>query len=234
VSIFLHIIGKPALKIFNFFNHDIKTVSLETVIACFADYFIPRKNITNERHKFFTRLQSADESIGEYVTDLKNLVCLAEFDTLRESLVKDVFIFGLHNNWQQLKQHLLREDTIHLDKALKICSSMELSKHRTEQLNNPSQDVLTVQTTNVSSSSRSRKNSQSKSKWSPQSNTNQKRESSSSQKRTIMVSMYIIKIIIVLGVEKYINLNVLRLVYNIITVKIIIILLNFVSHSLLK
>uniref|UniRef100_A0A2S2RAS7 Uncharacterized protein n=1 Tax=Sipha flava TaxID=143950 RepID=A0A2S2RAS7_9HEMI len=106
----------------------------------------------------------------------------SEFDTLRESLVKDVLIFGLHNNWQQLKQHLLREDELSLDKALKICSSMELS-NCTEQLNNPSEDLLTVQTTKVSSSSCSRKNSQSKSKWSPQSNTIQKRETSSSQKR---------------------------------------------------
>jgi len=106
-----------------------------------------------------------------------------EFDALRESLVKDVLIFGLHNNWQQLKQHLLREDELSLDKALKICSSMELSKYRTEQLNNSSEEVLTVQTTKVSSSSRSRKSSQSKSKWSSQRNTSQKRDSSSSQKR---------------------------------------------------
>ncbi|CAI6364864.1 unnamed protein product [Macrosiphum euphorbiae] len=182
VSIFLHFIGKPALKIFNSFNQDIKTVTLETVISCFADYFIPRKNVTIERHKFFTRLQSADENISEYVADLKNLSMSCEFDTLRESLVKDVLIFGLHNNWQQLKQHLLREDELSLDKALKICSSMELSKHRTEQLNNPSEEVLTVQTTKVSSS-RSRKNSQSKSKWSSQRNTSQKRELSSAQKR---------------------------------------------------
>jgi len=146
------------------------------------DYFIPRKNVTIECHKFFTRLQSADESIGEYVADLKNLSMSSEFDTLRESLVKDVLIFGLHNNWQQLKQHLLREDELSLDKALKICSSMELS-NCTEQLNNPSEDLLTVQTTKVSSSSCSRKNSQSKSKWLPQSNTIQKRETSSSQKR---------------------------------------------------
>ncbi|XP_060874020.1 uncharacterized protein K02A2.6-like [Metopolophium dirhodum] len=185
VSIFLHFIGKPALKIFNSFNQDIKTVTLETVISCFADYFIPRKNITIERHTFFTRLQSADESISEIVADLKNLSMSCEFDTLRESLVKDVFIFGLHNNWQQLKQHLLREDELSLDKALKVCSSMELSKHRTEQLNNPSEEVLTVQTTKVPSS-RSRKNSLSKSKWSSQRNTSQKRELSTGAQANIM------------------------------------------------
>lgn len=61
------------------------------------------------------------------------------------SLVKDVLILiGLHNNWQQLKQHLLREDELSLDKTLKICPSMELSKYRTEQLNNPSEEVLTI------------------------------------------------------------------------------------------
>jgi len=156
---------------------------LKTVISRFADYFIPRKNVTVGRHRFFTRLQSADENISEYVADLKHLSMSCEFEALRESLVKDVLIFGLHNNWQQLKKHLLREDELSLDRALKICSSMELSKHRTEQLNKPSEDILTVQATKALSSSRSRKNSQSK--WSSQRNSSQKRESSSSQKKNI-------------------------------------------------
>lgn len=61
-----------------------------------------------------------------------------------------------------IQEHLLREDKLSLDKALKICPSMELSKHRTEQVNKNSEDILTVQATKASSSSRSKKNSQSK------------------------------------------------------------------------
>lgn len=43
VSIFLRFIGKPVLKIFNYFDRDIKTVSLETVISRFVNYLVPRK-----------------------------------------------------------------------------------------------------------------------------------------------------------------------------------------------
>lgn len=47
-------------------------IERKTIISLFAEYLVPRKNFTVERHKFFTRLQSADESISEYVVDLKN------------------------------------------------------------------------------------------------------------------------------------------------------------------
>lgn len=48
------------------------------------------------------------------------------------------------------------------------------------------------------------------------------------------INMSVVKVINVLSVDKYINLSALRLVSNAITVKIISILLNFVSESLSK
>jgi len=64
ISIFLHFIGKAALKIYNSFNVNIKELTLDDLIFKFNEYFIPRKNVTVERHKFFTRYQLPDESIN--------------------------------------------------------------------------------------------------------------------------------------------------------------------------
>lgn len=122
VSIFLHFIGKPSIKIFNSFNMDITKVKLEELIGLFAAFFYRKKNVTAERHKFLTRLQMADESISEYKPDLKYKSMSCEFDKLRESQIRDVLIFGLHNKWLHIKQSLSREDELTLDKAIEICS----------------------------------------------------------------------------------------------------------------
>lgn len=52
VSIFFHFIGKKFLKIFKFFNVDITTINLESVVTLSNDYIIPQKNVTVERHTF--------------------------------------------------------------------------------------------------------------------------------------------------------------------------------------
>lgn len=101
---------------------------MEEVIDLFTVYFIQKRNVTVERHKYFTRLQSADESIKEYIADLKNKSMSSEFDKLRESLIKNVLKFGLHNKWLHIKQSLMKEDELTLEKTLEICSSMELCK----------------------------------------------------------------------------------------------------------
>ncbi|XP_050548981.1 uncharacterized protein K02A2.6-like [Daktulosphaira vitifoliae] len=165
VSIFLHFIGKQSLKIFNSFNIDINKAKLEEVIILFSNYFIPKKNVTIERHKFFTRLQSVDESISEYVADLKNRSMSCEFDNLRESLIKDVLIFGLHNKWQQIKQNLLKEDGLTLDRAMEICTSIELSKQHMEDLvvGSKEENVLAIQARRESNQKRSDNRNQRKS-----------------------------------------------------------------------
>lgn len=47
-----------------------------------------------------------------------------ESDKLCKSLVKDVLIFGQHNNWQRIKQRLLKGGELSFDKVLKICTSI--------------------------------------------------------------------------------------------------------------
>lgn len=130
ISIFLHFIGKAALKIYNSFNVNIKELTLDNLIFRFNEYFIPRKNVTVERHKFFTRYQLPDESINEYVADLTNKSMSCEFESLRESLIKDMLICGLNTNNIKIKQCLLKEDDLTLEKALKIATSMTLSQQK--------------------------------------------------------------------------------------------------------
>ncbi|XP_026676329.1 YLP motif-containing protein 1-like [Diaphorina citri] len=80
------------------------------------------KRITFLRHKFFTRSQK-EESIEDFVASLNKLSLDCEFKDLREGLVKDILILGLKNN--QLKERLLRESDLKLDKAVMLCKAVE-------------------------------------------------------------------------------------------------------------
>jgi len=72
--------------------------------------------------------------MNEYVVDLTNKSMSCEFESLRESLVKNMLICGLNKNCLHIKQCLLKENDLTLEKALKITSSITLSQQRTKQL----------------------------------------------------------------------------------------------------
>lgn len=126
IALFLHMIGERGLHIFNSFGlkaqHEDKSLKLVDVFKRFDEHFLPKKNITFLRHKFFTRSQK-EESIEDFVASLNKLSLDCEFKDLREGLVKDILILGLKNN--QLKERLLRESDLKLDKAVMLCKAVE-------------------------------------------------------------------------------------------------------------
>lgn len=134
VALLLHHMGPDSLEIFNSFNLDLDTVKFDELVSELKAYFLPKVNIAMERHKFFTRTQQMGESIHEYVTALKNLSLSCDFNDLREDLVRDIFVCGLNNNWSKIKERLLNEGDIKLEKALEIAKNIEITKDHTNQL----------------------------------------------------------------------------------------------------
>lgn len=84
--------GPSGLEIFNSFNVKLKDVTLKQLFEKFNSYFIPKKNLTTVRHQFFTRRQASNEDVDSFYTDLKNKSLECDFGTMRESLVKDIFV----------------------------------------------------------------------------------------------------------------------------------------------
>uniref|UniRef100_A0A8D8UHX6 CCHC-type domain-containing protein n=1 Tax=Cacopsylla melanoneura TaxID=428564 RepID=A0A8D8UHX6_9HEMI len=143
VAMFLHLIGEQCLVIFNSFGLndklEDKSLKLEDVINKFNDHFVPKKNLTYVRHKFFTRSQQEGESIDNYVSVLNKMSYDCEFDKLRKDLVKDILVVGITNI--HLKERLLREDNLDLDKAVSICKTAEITSLRVKTLDNAAKNV---------------------------------------------------------------------------------------------
>ena len=70
----LHVAGSEALEVYNTFqwDEDDDNTKLDKIMEKFERYCNPWKNLTFERHSFFSGNQLEGESIDAYVTDLRN------------------------------------------------------------------------------------------------------------------------------------------------------------------
>ena len=85
-----------------------------------------------ERHKFNIRNQEENESIDQYVTELRTLASTCEFENLKDGLIRDRIVCGIRN--QTLKKRLFREADLTLKKAVDICSAAEISREQVKSL----------------------------------------------------------------------------------------------------
>ncbi|XP_036327169.1 uncharacterized protein LOC118739769 [Rhagoletis pomonella] len=144
VALLLHHIGPDSLLVFNSFNYDIDTVGYDELLKSFNDYFVPKVNVVVERYRFFSRKQAEEETIEEFVTVLKNLSLSCEFKTLREDLIRDIFVCGLSPRFKSVKERLLSEVDLKLDKAVAIAKNMVLAKENSAELGADNEKFIAV------------------------------------------------------------------------------------------
>lgn len=117
-------IGQEAIQIFNSFNLTEEEQKDITVIkAKYNKYFLPKINVSFERYNFFKAVQKENETFDEFLTVIRNLAKTCAFSTLHDDLLKDKIIFGIRS--EQVREKLLIEEKLDLDKAITICKSSE-------------------------------------------------------------------------------------------------------------
>ena len=133
IAVFLHTIGEEALEKYNTFNLSADDKKkFDAVAAAFENYCTPKANETVERHVFFTRVQQSGENFTNYLTDLKKLSATCGFGALQDSLIKDRIVCGMRDT--ELRNRLLREDDLNLEKCIKICRAVELAEIQTKTI----------------------------------------------------------------------------------------------------
>lgn len=143
-SVFLHIVGEEALEVYNNFQFQAQAdkMSLAKILEKFEEYCIPKRNVTFERHRFFTCVQKTGETIDQYVTELRNRSKTCEFGGLTDSLIKDRLVCGIPDNG--LRERLLREQDLNLEKAINMCRAAETVKTQAKELVSESCNVDAV------------------------------------------------------------------------------------------
>lgn len=117
VAVLLHNIGSDGRKIFKSFGVAMDKITLVDLMKRFESHFTAKNNVTMERHRFFSTRQE-ERTIEQYITTLKNYSFSCEFDKLREGLIKSVFTCGLDHKHNDIKERLLTEDDMTLEKVI--------------------------------------------------------------------------------------------------------------------
>ena len=70
------------------------------------------------RYLFFSREQDSGESIDKYATVLRDMTDACEFQNLKDSLIRDRFVFGIADN--NARESLLQVPGLTLNETLEI------------------------------------------------------------------------------------------------------------------
>ncbi|XP_069619116.1 uncharacterized protein [Ranitomeya imitator] len=127
VKLFYYLIGENGRELAHTLLPDTDNLHLADIVQAFDKHCDPKKNETVERYKFFTRHQEDGENVDRYLTELRRLAETCGFGEIRDSLIKDRMVCGIKDS--HLKERLLREEGMTLEKCMQICRAAELTKH---------------------------------------------------------------------------------------------------------
>ena len=99
-------------------------------------YCKPKQNVTIERYRFNTRVQDRQETINQYMMELRLIAKNCSFGNLEDQLVRDRLVCS--TNSEEVCQRLLSVEELTLDKAISICRAHEETKKNAQYLNDSS------------------------------------------------------------------------------------------------
>ncbi|XP_068761775.1 uncharacterized protein [Montipora capricornis] len=108
---------------------DITQRTVGGILTALETYCVPRKNTTYERYVFRMTIQE-DRSFDIFVTDLRRRAEYCDFGAIKDSLIRDQIVVGIND--PKLRERLLRETDLTLEKAVKLCRITEQSKEQSK------------------------------------------------------------------------------------------------------
>lgn len=102
---------------------EIKDVDYTTMKKAIKAYFDPLKNVIAERYKFHKRERNADESISDFIVEIKSLSQTCDFKDFLDNALRDKLVCGANHDRVQAK--LLSESTLTFEEACKIAKGIE-------------------------------------------------------------------------------------------------------------
>ena len=124
-AVFLTILGKETYEILRALTTP-KVPAKETykiLKDALSAYFNPKPNVTAERFRFSQRAHSDNESISEFIADLRRLSINCDFAENLEDRLKDKIVEGIKN--KQILNKLLQEKDLTYKKAVEIATAWE-------------------------------------------------------------------------------------------------------------
>ena len=125
VSTFLSAIGKENYALLRnlLIPAQPRDKTFDEIVAVLKKHFEPKPLIISERFNFNQHQQATDESVADYVAELRWLTIHCEFGTFLDDALCDRFVCGLKSEAMQKK--LLTEADLTFQRAIDIAQNME-------------------------------------------------------------------------------------------------------------
>lgn len=152
VATFMGSIGEDAVTIFNTFKLTADQLKkVKNIKDEYTNHFTPKVNLTYERYLLHKIVQANGESFDEFLTRIRSQSNKCEFGDLQDSLVLDQIVVGTLSD--KLREKLLCEDDLKLDKAIKMCKASEISSKQIQDLQKEDTSSINSVKSSVSKSS---------------------------------------------------------------------------------
>ena len=130
VSLLLNCAGSDAIEEYSHFVYSEGESPDDFKVICkkFEELCRGAKNVIYERLVFNQRCQKEGERIDSFVSDLKRLALTCEFETLKDSLIRDRIVGGVISD--ELRGELLKKPDLTLETAHDYCRTYEASENQ--------------------------------------------------------------------------------------------------------
>ncbi|UYV73818.1 K02A2.6-like [Cordylochernes scorpioides] len=135
VVILLSLLDSGLLKLGNdlFFPEKMEAQTYELIVKKIRQHLEPKKKIIPQRCLFLKRTQRENESVSEYLRELKHLASNCAFGEMLEMMLRDRFVAGLTS--ESLQKRLLQEDDeAKLERVFALAVSYELAEKDAKEL----------------------------------------------------------------------------------------------------
>ena len=134
-AMFLSSVGAETFKLIKDLCTPVKPMekTFDGICTILKDHLNPEPNVIVERYKFFSRNRRNDESVAEYVAELRHLSTHCNFGETLNDMIRDRIVCGV-NSAEVQKKLLSVGNTLTLDKALKLAIGFETASKNAENL----------------------------------------------------------------------------------------------------
>ncbi|UYV82251.1 K02A2.6-like [Cordylochernes scorpioides] len=116
-----------------FFPSTMREQPYELLVQRIKLHLAPRKKVIPQRCRFLKRIQLGNESVSEYLREIRHLARDCTFGEMLEVMLRDRFVAGIKS--ESLQKKLLQEDDdVTLDRVFSIAISFELAEQNAKEL----------------------------------------------------------------------------------------------------
>ncbi|KAL0869007.1 hypothetical protein ABMA27_007328 [Loxostege sticticalis] len=130
------VMGEPAYELLATLASPAKpsTLKYQQALDLLQTHLQPKPSTLAERYRFRQRRQHVEESIANYVADLKKLTRYCEFGSQLEENMRDQFVCGLRS--ETIRQRLFAEENLSYNRAISLAISLEAAERDSNAVEN--------------------------------------------------------------------------------------------------